>query len=430
MYPELNQLDELSRRKFIQYTAKAFLGLGMSAGMHNLLGAEQRLKMDSAKSLIYIYLDGGMSHIDTFDLKPDWEQQGPVKGIATNVTGLKFSAHLPMLARHADKLAIIRSMHSNQGAHDQGQYFLHTSYEPRGGIQHPGLGAWLNKLSGDTLSTLPGNIRLGSRNNLPGGCGFLDTKYDPLHLGNPYNGVPHARLHSKLNPEDFNQRIELVKLLDLSFERQYASKALQAYTDVYKDAIKLMESDDLQAFDLNREPQKLQAAYGVEQSQFAASCLLARRLVESGVKCVQLTSSGWDTHSNNHAGVESRCNEIDRPIAALLDDLASRGLLEETLVVIGTEFGRAPVIDQNLGRNHHPQAFTCILAGGGIQGGQVYGATDERGHSVVDNVVSIPDFNATIAYALGLPVDQVFYSASGRPFKVAGQGQPVLGLFA
>ena len=430
MYSELNQLDELSRRKFIQYTAKAFFGLGMSGGIHNLFGAEQSVKMGSAKSAIYIYLDGGMSHIDTFDLKPDWKHQGPVDAIATNVTGLKFSSYLPMLARHADKLAIIRSMHSNQGAHDQGQYFLHTSYEPRGGEQHPGLGAWLNKLSGDTLSTLPGNIRLGSRNNLPGGCGFLDTKYDPLHLGNPYKGVPHARLHSKLSPEDFNQRIELAKLLDLSFERQYASKALQAYTDVYKDAIKLMGSRDLQAFDLNREPQKLQAAYGVEQSQFSASCLLARRLIESGVRFVQLTSGGWDTHSNNHAGVESRCYEIDRPIAALLEDLDSRGLLEETLVVIGTEFGRAPVIDQNLGRNHHPQAFTCILAGGGIQGGQVYGATDERGHSVVDDVVSIPDFNATIAYALGLPVDQVFYSASGRPFKVAGQGQPVVGLFA
>lgn len=429
MYPELNQLDELSRRKFIQYTAKAFLGLGMSSGMNALIGAEKSPPIGSAKSVIYIYLDGGMSHIDTFDLKPDWKHQGPVDGIATNVTGLKFSAYLPLLARQADKLAIIRSMHSNQGAHEQGEYFLHTSYEPRGGDQHPGLGAWLNKLSGDTQSTLPGNIRIGDRNNLPGGCGFLDIKYDPLHLGNPFTGIPHARLHSELSAEDFKRRIELAKLMDLSFERQYASKALEAYTDVYKDAIKLMGSHDLQAFDLNQEPAKLQAAYGVEQSQFAASCLLARRLVEAGVKFVQLSSGGWDTHSNNHSIVESRCHQIDRPIATLLDDLDSRGLLDETLVVIGTEFGRAPVIDQNLGRNHHPQAFTCILAGGGIQGGQVYGATDERGHSVVDNLVTIPDFNATIAHALGLPVDQVFYSAGGRPFQVAGKGRPITALF-
>lgn len=429
MYRELNKLDELSRRKFMQYAAKALLGIGLSSVSAQPTWASKIKGSSSAKRVIYIYLDGGMSHIDTFDLKPNWKDQGPVEGIKTNITGLKIAAYFPKLAKHMNKLAIIRSMSSHQGAHEPGKYFLHTSYEQRGTLQHPGLGAWLNHLSGSTNTTLPGNIRIGGSNNLPGGCGFLDAKYDPLHLGNPYGGLPHSTLHHSTTAHDLQERLELAKLMDLSFHREYTSKSIQSYTDVYKDAAKLMFSQDLEAFNLDLESAKMQNHYGAKSSTFGAACLLGRRLIESGVSFVQLTANGWDTHNNNHDDLDSLTNTIDGPLAALLDDLEMRGLLEDTLVVVGTEFGRSPKIDANLGRSHHPQAFTCLMAGGGIRGGQIYGATDERGHSVTENPVTIPDFNATIAHALGLPIDDVVYSPTGRPIHIADKGRPILALF-
>jgi uncharacterized protein (DUF1501 family) len=427
MYNDLKKLDELSRRKFMQYSAKALLGVGLASVGQTPLWASNIARTATAKNVIYIFLGGGMSHIDTFDPKPDWKGQGPVQSINSNVSGIRISEYLPSLAKRMDKLAVVRSMSSNQGAHQQGNYFMRTSYEPRGTIRHPGLGAWLNRMSGKTNSTLPGNIRIGGSNNAIGGAGFFDSKYAPLHLGNPEDGLLHINRHHSVNAAELEERMALAQMMDLSFHQKYSSKKLQAYTDVYQEASKLMNSKDLVAFDLSQEPTLSRQLYG--ESRFGQSCLLARRLVEHGVRFVELTLGGWDTHIDNHDAVETLCNPMDQAVSALLDDLYYRGLLDETLVVIGTEFGRSPEINSNAGRNHHPSAFSCVLAGGGIQGGQVYGATDERGHSVAQDAVSIPDFNATIAHALGLPLDHVIYSPSGRPFQVANKGQPIKALF-
>jgi len=426
MYDQLNKLDELSRRKFMQYSAKALLGVGLSATT-TPLWATQTVKKPTARNVIYIYLSGGMSHIDTFDPKPNWKEQGPVSTIDTNVAGIQISEYLPSLAKRMDKLAIIRSMYSNQGAHEPGTYFMHTSYAQRGTIKHPGLGAWLNNMSGKTNSTLPGNIRIGGSNNAPGGAGFLDSKYEPLHLGTPDSGLPHIHRHQSIDEAEMGERLELAQMMDLSFHKKYPAKQVRAYSDVYDEAIKLMNSKDLAAFDLSKEPKLTRDIYG--ESRFGKSCLLARRLVEHGVRFVELTLGGWDTHNDNHDNLANLTNPLDQSVAALLDDLHYRGLLDETLVVIGTEFGRTPEINANAGRNHHPSAFTCVLAGGGIKGGQVYGATDAGGHSVADNGVTVPDFNATIAYALGLPIDKVVHSPSGRPFRIADKGRPITALF-
>jgi hypothetical protein len=426
MFDELNRMDELSRRKFIQYSAKALLGVGL-ASSSGPLWASQTLRKPTARNVIYIYLSGGMSHIDTFDPKPSWKDQGPVQTIATNVSGIQFSGYLPNLAKRADKLAIIRSMYSNQGAHAPGEYFMHTSYEQRGTIRHPGLGAWLNSMSGKTNSTLPGNIRIGGSNNAPGGAGFLDSKYEPLHLGSPDDGLPHVARHHSVDDVELRERLAIAEMMDLSFHKKYPAKLVRAYGDVYEEAIKLMNSKDLVAFDLSQEPKLMRDVYG--DTRLGKSCLLARRLVEHGVRFVEITHGGWDTHYDNHDLVPALTDPLDVSLSALLDDLHYRGLLDETLVVIGTEFGRSPEINGNAGRNHHPAAFTCILAGGGIQGGQVYGATDASGGSIADNGVTVPDFNATIAYALGLPIDKVIDSPSGRPFRIADKGRPITALF-
>ena len=218
-------------------------------------------------------------------------------------------------------------------------------------------------------------------------------------------------------------------MMNEQFTSRYDTKQARAYAQMYDEAVKLMKSEDLKAFDLSRENQATRKAYG--ENSFGQGCLLARRLVENGVRFIEVDSGGWDTHDDNFTRVQERAAELDQALAALLADLDSKGMLDKTMVVLATEFGRTPTIieNRNNGRNHYPQAFTCLLAGGGIQGGRKYGKTDAEGREIEDDLVSVPDFNATIAYGLGLPLDAEVYSPSRRPFKVADKGAPILSLF-
>jgi uncharacterized protein (DUF1501 family) len=197
---------------------------------------------------------------------------------------------------------------------------------------------------------------------------------------------------------------------------------------MYDDAIAMMKSEDLKAFDLTEEAAELRTAYGREA--FGQGCLLARRLVERGVRFVEVSLGGWDTHNANFVRVPELCETLDKGLSTLLSDLHNRGLLQDTLVVLTTEFGRTPEINQNVGRDHYPKAFSAAMWGGGVKGGNVHGQTDSTGREVVADKVKIEDMNATIAYALGLPLDQIIYSPSKRPFTIADKGQPVTSLFA
>jgi uncharacterized protein (DUF1501 family) len=198
---------------------------------------------------------------------------------------------------------------------------------------------------------------------------------------------------------------------------------------MYDEALRLMSSRDLAAFDISQEPEALREAYG--QTQLGQGALLARRLVEHGVRFVEVVDGGWDTHNDNFDELEDLVPNLDRALATLLADLDSRGLLEETLVVVTTEFGRTPtIVTDRMGRNHYPKAYSSLLAGGGVRGGRSWGRTDETGSNVIENPVTVPDFNATIAHALGLPLEQQIFSPSGRPFTVADKGVPVTELFA
>jgi len=224
------------------------------------------------------------------------------------------------------------------------------------------------------------------------------------------------------------RRLQRVQRMNKQFARQYNNKAVRAYGGMYDEAVKLMKSEDLKAFDISREPAAIRTAYG--DDKFAQGCLLARRLTEHGVRFVEVDYGGWDTHTDNFDRVAEKSVVLDQALAALLQDLADRGRLQRTLVVLATEFGRTPdIVEARNGRNHYPKAFTCLLCGGGIRGGQVYGKTDEEGREVVDDQVTVPDFNATIAYGLGLPLEREIISPSKRPFKVASDGEPVTSLF-
>ena len=430
----MNLRNDLSRRTFVSGAAKTFLGVSAMSTLRTQViaapgqGTSPLKQAATARNVIYLYMNGGMSHLDTFDPKPDKADiMGLTKVINTNVDGIRVSNNLPLTARQMDKLAVIRSMSSTQGAHEQGQYYQRTSYTMRSSIRHPFMGAWLQKFQDRGNPTLPGSVMIGNDSRHPG-AGFFESRFAPLMISDPEGGINNVKTNQWFTEERFHDRLNVAKQLDAKFAATYNTKNVRAYSDMYDDALKMMKSEELKAFDLSAEPEKLRAKYG--QDTFGQGCLLARRLVEHGVRFVEVTFGSWDTHNANFTRVPELCEELDAALSTLLQDLESRGMLQETLVVLATEFGRTPEINANDGRDHHAPGFTCLLAGGGVRGGQVWGATDEIGSKVVENGVTIPDFNATIAYALGIPLDTVLYSPSKRPFTVSDKGKPVTQLFS
>lgn len=426
--------DDLTRRGFLTSAAQRLLGVAavptLLATRAGTQSGDEPIPLGpaTARNVIYLFMRGGMSHLDTLDPKPGAATQGPVAAIDTRADGVQLSEHFPELARLMHKATVVCSLQSNQGAHEQAQYLMRTSYSLRGTIQHPSLGAWANRMAGRINGTLPGHVVVGGGNEMPG-AGFFPPRYLPLPIGDAEAGLANSQRAPGVGEDAFQQRLARLQAMNRAFEQRYAQRKVGAYTEAYADAVRLMRSSDLVAFDIDLEPETMRDAYG--GSDFGQGCLLARRLVEHGVRYVEVVSNGWDTHNQNFETLAEKCPELDRAVAALLADLDARGLLSETLVVLATEFGRSPDITRdNNGRNHYPKAFSALLAGGGIAGGRRWGRTDAEGREVVADPVSVPDLNATIAHALGLPLSHALSSPSGRPFTVADKGKPVLELFA
>jgi hypothetical protein len=418
---------DYNRRRFIELAAGSFLGVSASNSFGAAGGKSSfPLPSDPAKQLIYLYMEGGMSHIDTFDLKTGHDNQGSTRPINTNVDGIRISSHLPNLARHADKLCIVNSLTSTAGDHEKGNYFMHTSYQQRATIRHPGIGSWYHKLKGKLNPTLPASVFIGRESRFHGSGGFFEPEFEPLAINEPQSGLKYAR--RLVDENRFKRRINLANDIDAEFLKRYHSKPIRAYGHMYADAVRLMDSPDLAAFDIHREEEITKSRYGSEP--FGQGCLLARRLIERNVRSVEVSFGGWDTHQNNFTSIPELCHTMDQAVAALLDDLKRIGKLDDTVVVLTTEFGRTPQINQNVGRDHYPQAFTSVLAGGGFKGGYIHGKTSDGAEEVIEDSMTIPDFNATIAHALGIPVDHVLYSPTVRPFTVAHKGKPQIGLLS
>jgi len=424
--------DELTRRHFVTNAARAYLGVHLFPMLGGTLASaapEAALKGGTAKSVIYLYMSGGMSHVDTFDPKPKKKEvMGKTEAIPTKADGVMIGHYLKKTAEVMDKVCVINSMNSTQGAHEQGSYAMHTSYNLRGTIKHPSLGSWVLKLGGRIHPELPGFVAVNSAPELAGG-GFLGAKYSAALIGSPDQGLNDSRRADEVTQEDFERRLSLADKMNRQFHDRYANADVKAYEELYREAISLMNSKDLKAFDLKQESEATRNLYG--SGRFAQGCLLARRLVQNGVRFIEVQLGGWDTHYDNFTGVAGRCQEFDQAYAALITDLEKCGKLQETLVVVATEFGRTPEIkaEHKEGRDHHPEAFSCLLAGGGIKGGVKHGTTDASGGRVKDGMVSVQDFNATIAHALSLPHDTVVMSPTRRPFKIADKGVPVTTLF-
>jgi hypothetical protein len=427
----LFRADELTRRRFVARAAQALLGVGLLPGIFpRLAGAPVLAGVPAgggtAKNVIYLYMDGGMSHVDTWDPK-EGETAGPTKMIKTRADGIQLGEYLPRTAQEMHHGALIRSLSSNQGAHEQGNYFMHTSYEMRGTISHPSMGAWLSHFRGAGNPSLPASVYIGNSSR-PAGAGFFPATHSPLFVNNPEAGLKDIALQKGLTPEAHLARMQLAEELDAGFVAGFPQEKISAHSEIYDGAYKMMKSEDLEAFDLTKEKPEVREAYG--KGAFGQGCLLARRLVEKGVHFVEVSLNGWDTHSNNFVATPALCEQLDKALSALIGDLGQRGMLKDTLVVVATEFGRTPVINSNLGRDHYPKAFSGAMFGGGVKGGTVIGSTDKTGGEVEGDPVLLPDFNATIAYALGLPIQEAVISPSLRPFTIANKGVPVTEIFA
>ena len=424
-------MNDLSRREFMNGVAKSCLGVTTILSAQDLLGAEIELpkKVPTARHVIFLYMAGGMTHVDTLDPKPNnSDVMGETNAISTSADGIQLGHRLPKTAQQMHRATLLRSLNTNQGAHAQANYLLHTSYQRRGTIVHPTMGAWVSRFTEKLNSTLPSNVRINGGSDVLG-AGYFEKKHGPLPLGNPNAGIQNVNMAGYVEESMFNKRLDIASKFNKGFLDTYPQKQIRAYTDLYDDATRLMKSDDLKAFDLTNEPQELRDEYG--DNNFGQGCLLARRLVESGVRFVEVQLGGWDMHNQVFDAMETRGATLDAGLATLLKDLDRRGKLSETLVVLASEFGRTPEVKPGrIGRDHHPSAFSALLAGGGIKSGYVHGVSDERAHYVEENGVGMEELNATIAHAMGLRINKTIYSPSGRPFKVSHGAQPITDILA
>lgn len=422
-----NMVYEPNRRQLIAQVAGSILGVGLLPNFFSPKAlATDSKKKARTKNIIYLYMDGGMSHVDTLDPKSG-DVAGPTKTIKTSATGVQLGEYLPLTAKQMHHGTIIRSITSTQGAHEQGNYFMHTSFQLRGTINHPSMGAWLSHFRGPGNPTLPASVYVGNSSRHPG-AGFFPPEHSPLFVNNPENGLNNIELQKGLSFKDHAARMKLAGELDEAFTKSFGEqRSVSSQSGAYDGAYKMMASKDIVAFNLAAEKSDLRDKYG--RNPFGQGCLLARRLVEAGVRFIEVSLHGWDTHAGNFTVTPDLCQKLDSGMSSLIKDLEERGLLAETLVVLATEFGRTPKINTVLGRDHYPKAFSACLFGGGVKNGGIFGATNKTGEEVVDDVITIPDFNATIGHALGLPLDQVVTSPTKRPFKLADKGVPITKIF-
>ncbi len=318
--------NSLSRRRFVEHTAKSLLGVSVLpwfAG--NALAAPAR-KVDntklpgfgSADACIYLYMAGGMSHLDTFDPKPGAQEMGPMGTIKTNVPGEPLAATLPNLAKHRDKIAVVRSLSQKTGDHQQGSYIMRTSYNPRPDIRHPSMGPWAQELLGKRSESLPDSVVISAGSDHPL-RGFLSPATSPLPILNPSNGVPFSQpFGSHRKPEvvesEYERRLKLLNDLDETFRDKFVHRDVKAYTQLYDEALRFMKSEELDIFDLSQESEAKRKRYG-EQSSFGQGCLLATRLVKAGIRFVEVQSGGWDTHTDNFSRVNELAADMDLAVS-------------------------------------------------------------------------------------------------------------------
>lgn len=434
----MQSCNSVRRRDLLSIAGLSALGLTTVEGLR--VRAESGSRHVSARSCILLWLDGGPSHLETFDLKPDApaEVRGPFQAIDTNVPGLQISECLPLTSRVCDRLAIIRSMTSPLGEHGLANQYLLTGYQPTPVLQYPSFGSVVGSLQA-TQSVLPAYVAIPESRSA--GAGFLGKQHEPFSTGgDPSQSdfrVRDLEFFPEVDQARVQRRREFLKSFDIA--RKEFEERRPVTDSAFEKAYRLVTSPEAkQAFDLHAEPESVRARYGPRM--FGQSCLMARRLVERGVPFVSVMNAGWDTHENlklqlrdGYSGATTGVGLIptfDQGFASLVTDLTERGLIDETLVIAMGEFGRTPKLNTRGGRDHWPRVFSVVLAGGGIRGGQVVGSSDRTGESPLDRPVSPNDLARTIYTLLGVNPDLELQTSDGRPVPINQGGRVIKELSA
>ncbi|HEY7425893.1 MAG TPA: DUF1501 domain-containing protein [Gemmataceae bacterium] len=416
----MSSLERLTRRTWLSRAALGLTGVSLSGWLGHLAAyaaGDPRRK----RSCILLWMAGGPAQTDTFDLKPAHANGGPFKEIDTAAPGVKIGEHFPQLAKQMKRLAVLRSMQTKEGDHSRATAHLRTGYRPQGSIRFPSLGALVSHERADAEADLPGFVSVtpqGAFAQPSVAAGFLGPQHAPLVVGSRGGTLKVEDLEtSAISAERSQERLELLREMEANFLTSRPGAGTASHVTAYDRAVRLGRESAARAFDLSEEKNALRDRYG--RSLFGQGCLLARRLVERGVPFVEVTLGGWDTHDNNFEQVKSRYGVLDPAWATLIEDLNDRSLLDSTLVVWMGEFGRTPGINPRNGRDHYPAAWSVVLGGGGIKGGQTVGRTSKDGLAVEDRPVSVPDLMATICLALGLDPKKQNQSNVSRPIRLA-----------
>ncbi|OAI54947.1 hypothetical protein AYO44_13910 [Planctomycetaceae bacterium SCGC AG-212-F19] len=433
--PQSAICNQISRRELMRLSAAGVAGASLSGWLGLLAQHAARAAAPPArpKSCILLWMNGGPSHHDTFDPKPDAADdiRGDLKAIATSVPGIQICEKFPRFAQQLKHAALLRGMTSDEGDHGRARYYVHTGYKPGfGGLRYPLLGSMVSAELGRPEFPLPNYV---VTSGAPAGkfsfltdAGYRGSRHVPLVLNTPNQGLEN--LNSTVPADDFDDRAGVLDKLEQGFARTTQADAASAHATTFRRALELMRSDKSKAFDLALEPESSRRPYG--ESKFGQGCLLARRLVEAGVSFVEVYQSDWDTH--NKAASDAALGlmtQVDEGMSALVTDLKERGLLDTTLIIWMGEFGRTPKIGlgKNVGgRDHWPKAWSTVMVGGGIRGGQVIGKTDAIGGAVVDRPISIKDFMASVCTVLGIDHRKKAEAPGGRPVHIVDAGaQPI-----
>jgi hypothetical protein len=419
----------MNRRDFL-YTGLVG-GLGLSLGDMLKLRAENASSPIKAKaqSIIHIYLPGGMSAQESWDPKihAPIEYRGPLGSVQTNVAGVHLSENMKDTAKIMDKITVVRSMTHGEAAHERGTHNMFTGYKPSPAIQYPSFGAVISHELG-VRNYLPPYVAVPQTVTEFAGTGYLSTAFGPFALGsNPESKdfkVRDLNLHSSITQERYNRRRSILETVDNHFSMIEKSDNISAMNKFYQQAYDLVSSAQArEAFDLDKEPDQIRDMYG--RTQAGQRFLMSRRLVEAGVRCVSVVYGGWDMHAGIGAGMNSQLPAFDKAYAALINDLDQRGLLDSTIVMVTSEFGRTPKINKDAGRDHWPRVFSVAFAGGGFAKGLVYGKSDATSSAPEEDPLTVENMSATVYSLLGIDPSKHLMADGGRPVSIVYNGQVV-----
>ena len=414
----------MSRRHFMSHLAGASAMTASALSLGGTIQANAQTLSKNRKSAILLWMGGGPSTMDIWDLKPGAATGGPFRPINTNANGVQISEHMPMMAKNMDKMAIVRSMSTREADHGRGRYYMHTGYVPSQSVQHPSYGA---VIAHETIQQRP-ELEIPPFVTVGGGSvgpGFLGMAWAPFTVSN--NGQIR-NLNMGIEQDRVMQRMLALDRVEKNFINKNVGSAAKDHEQILKKTLNLMTSKQMEAFKVNQEPEEVRERYG--NTGFGRGCLMARRLVQIGVPFVEVDLGGWDNHNGIFPTLENtKLPELDQAMSALVEDLSARGMMQDTVIIWMGEFSRTPRINGNAGRDHWARSWSTVVGGGKINGGQVVGKTNADGTAVETDPYTSQDLMASVCHALDISLETRFTATNGRPMKIANSGKLIKELF-